>query len=329
MLTSGAFLSSANDIMETVRRPSVELWEEIIKNCEHATFFHSPIWTKVLEKTYSHYSNATVSFIFNTGNRAIFPLVAQHSKGILFKKVKHKSMAPGVYGGMVSERRLAPEETGSVFEYLTSTDIKDLKIVENPLETYDVPETFVANSLFTHIVSLHADFEQLRKRFSRGQKSNIKQAEKKGITVRLAHSLEDYEQYYAIYQETIKRWGERAGAIYPWQLFLNLFETRNPDIRLWLAEKQSKIIAGVLTLYCNYTILYWHGCSLKEYFDHYPNNLLHMEIIKDGCARGYRSYDLNPSGGHPGVVKFKESFSAKRVDFKTYHWKKHGWFHQK
>ena len=315
--------------METVRRPSVELWEEIIKNCEHATFFHSPIWTKVLEKTYPHYSNATVSFTFNTGNRAIFPLVAEHSKGILLKKAKHKSMALGVYGGMLAERRLTPEEAGRIFEYLTSIDIKDLKVVENPLENYDFPENFVAKSLFTHIVFLNADFEQLRKRFSRGQKSNIKQAEKKGITVRLANSLEDYEQYYSIYQETIKRWGESVGTIYPWRLFLNLFETRSHDIKLWLAEKQRKIVAGVLTLYCHYTILYWHGCSLKEYFDHYPNNLLHMEIIKDGCARGYKSYDLSPSGGHQGVVKFKESFSARRVDFKTYHWKKHGLFLEK
>ena len=88
------------------------------------------------------------------------------------------------------------------------------------------------------------------------------------------------------------------------------------------AEKQKTIIAGVLALYCNSTILYWHGSSLREYFDHYPNNLLHAEIVRDGCMQGYRLYDLNPSGGHPGVVKFKESLSARRVDFKSYHWKK-------
>lgn len=235
-------------------------------------------------------------------------------------------MAAGVYGGILAERRLKPEETGHIVNYLTSTDINDLKIVENPLETYDLPETFLAKAMLTHIVSLHADFEEIRRTFSRGQKSNIKQAEKKGVTVRLAYSLEDVERYYAIYEETIKRWGERAGTVYPWKLFQNLFETRSHDIKLWLAEKQRTIIAGVLTLYQNYTILYWHGCSLKEYFDHYPNNLLHMEIIKDGCARGYRNYDLSPSAGHPGVEKFKASFSAKRVYFKAYHWKKHGWF---
>ncbi|KPJ58198.1 MAG: hypothetical protein AMJ42_03720 [Deltaproteobacteria bacterium DG_8] len=292
-----------------------------MRNCEYATFFHSPTWIKVLEKTYPHYSNATVGFIFSTGNRAIFPLVAEHSKGIVFEKVKYKSMPPGVYGGVLAEKRLTSEEIGAIFEHLTSTDISDLKVVENPLEHYEFPKSFVAKTLFTQILPLDADFEQLRIRFSRGQKSNIKQAQKKGVTVRIADSLEDYEHYYHIYQGTLKRWGKRAGTSYPWALFLNLFETRDPDVKLWLAEKDRKIIAGVLALYCNSTILYWHGCSLQEYLDHYPNNLLHMEVIKDGCARGYKVYDFNPSGGHEGVVKFKESFSAKRVDFKAYHWK--------
>jgi lipid II:glycine glycyltransferase (peptidoglycan interpeptide bridge formation enzyme) len=109
---------------------------------------------------------------------------------------------------------------------------------------------------------------------------------------------------------------------YPWTLFLNLFEARNPDIKLWLAEKGEKTIAGVIVFYCNTTLIYWHGCSLRDHFDHYPNNLLHAEIIRDACERGYARYDLSPSGGYEGVIKFKDSFAATRVDFSAYHWKK-------
>ena len=36
-------------------------------------------------------------------------------------------------------------------------------------------------------------------------------------------SAEDYECYYHMYQETLKRWGASAGVRYPWTLFLNLF----------------------------------------------------------------------------------------------------------
>ena len=308
--------------MEVFNPPSQEFWEGLLKNCEQATFFHSPVWLEALVKTYPQYTNASLGFTFKSGNRALIPLVADRSRKKIFKKSKHKSMPLGTYGGIISERKLSAEEYRNIQEHLTSGMIDDLTIVGNPLEDYELPEHFLAKGLFTHIISLDADFEQVTKRFSRGHRSNIKQAEKKGVHIRCANSLADFEHYYQIYRETIKRWGEDAGATYPWELFLNLYKSGNPGIRLWLAEKQEIAIAGVLALYCNSTILYWHGSSLREYFDHYPNNLLHAEIIRDGCMQGYRFYDLNPSGGHPGVVKFKESLSAKRVDFKYYHWKK-------
>ena len=307
--------------MEVITSPSWELWESIIKNCEHATFFHTPLWVSILEKTYPRYRNATLGFTFNRKKRAIFPLIAEFAQGIFKKKVRHKSMALGVYGGIIAEQRLAENENKAIYDYLATTGISDLKIVENPLDPLAPPRDFMSKPLFTHVITLDTDFTQVSRGFSRGHKSNIKQAEKKGVTIRKASSLQDYQYYYQIYQETIKRWGNKTSTTYPWQLFLNLFKVQSRDIQLWLAEKDDTIIAGVIALYCNNTILYWHGCSLQEYFDHYPNNLLHTAIIRDGCESGYKVYDLNPSSGHSGVVRFKKSLSAKRVDFKAYHWK--------
>jgi hypothetical protein len=77
--------------MEIINMPSQSFWEEVIKNSQNATFFHSPAWMKILEKTYGHFENATRASIFNSSNRAIFPLVAEHSRGMLFKKIKPSS----------------------------------------------------------------------------------------------------------------------------------------------------------------------------------------------------------------------------------------------
>ncbi|MBW1838444.1 MAG: GNAT family N-acetyltransferase [Deltaproteobacteria bacterium] len=308
--------------VEVLHSPPVTLWEKIIKNCEHATFFHSPTWVRILEKTYPEYSNATLGFVFSSGNRAILPLLAERPEGKFSRKIKHKSMALGVYGGIVAEKRLNSEETEALFEYLTSCDIRDLKLVENPMDQYTPPSNFVAKPMATHIVTLNSDFEQLIKRISRGRIRNIKEAEKRGVTVRLAVSLKDYEQYYHSYQESLKKWGDKTGTTYHWELFFNIFKTQDPGIKLWLAEKDEKIIAGVLAFYCNNTILLWHGYSLPEYMDDYPSSLLHMVMLKDGCANGYKHYDLNPSVERKGVIQFKESLSAKRLDFKAYHWKR-------
>jgi hypothetical protein len=282
--------------MEVIHIPSQSFWEEALKNSRNATFFHSPVWMKILEKTYGHFENATIGFIFNSSNRAIFPLVAEHSRGMLFKKRKHKSMPFGVYGGVVAEKRLHQEEIDTLFEYLTSISITNMKIVENPFEQYTIPRTFIEKPMFTHYITLHSDFEQLMKCISRGRIRNIKEAQKKGVTIRLASSIEDYENYYYHYQKRQDQWGEEAGTSYPWELFF--------------------------AFYYNHTILLWHGYTLQNYLDCYPSSLLHLTMLKDGCENGYMIYDLNPSVERPGVVKFKESLSAKRLDFKAYRWKK-------
>ena len=308
--------------MEIINMPSQSFWEEVIKNSQNATFFHSPVWMRILEKTYGHFKNATKGFIFNSSNRAIFPLVAEHSRGMLFKKTKHKSMPFGVYGGVVAEKKLHQEEVDALFEYLTSISITNMKIVENPFEQYTLPRAFIEKSMVTHFITLPSDFEQLMKSISRGRIRNIKTAQKKGVTIRLASSIEDYENYYYHYQKRQDQWGEEAALSYPWELFLNFFECQQQGIKLWLAEKKGNIIAGIIAFYYNHTILLWHGYTLPEYLDCYPSSLLHLAMLKDGCENGYTIYDLNPSIGRPGVVQFKESLSAKRLDFKAYRWKK-------
>jgi CelD/BcsL family acetyltransferase involved in cellulose biosynthesis len=311
-----------HNIMEVITLPGRDIWESIVRHSRHATFFHTPAWATALESTYPAYRNNTRAFIFESGSRAILPLMVEKESRGLFKKAKHKSMPLGVYGGIVSDAQLTADEREAIFRCLAASDISDLKVVAAPLEDQDYPESFKRTALFTHLLYLERNFDRLASRFSRGQKSNIKQARKKGVTVRTAGAAEDCEHYLRMYQDTLKRWGAQAGVRYPRELFLNLLEAHNPDIRLWLAEKEAQPIAGVIALYCNETVLYWHGCSLQDYFDHYPNNLIHAEIIRDACERGYARYDLSPSGGYEGVIKFKDSFSAKRVDINAYHWKK-------
>ncbi len=76
-----------------------------------------------------------------------------------------------------------------------------------------------------------------------------------------------------------------------------------------------KIVSGALLFYCGNHIVWWHGATLSDFFNHYPANFLQNEIIKESCEKGYKYYDFNPSGGHEGVMKFKDRFGAKRIYF--------------
>jgi lipid II:glycine glycyltransferase (peptidoglycan interpeptide bridge formation enzyme) len=118
--------------------------------------------------------------------------------------------------------------------------------------------------------------------------------------------------YYSVYEDAHRRWGDRATSHYDFELFKNIFEMKSPNIKLWLAKAEQRIIAGALVMYWNRHVVWWHGASLEEYFHYCAANLLNVEIIKNACERGYLYYDFNPSGGHEGVASFKQSFGAER-----------------
>ena len=69
-------------------------------------------------------------------------------------------------------------------------------------------------------------------------------------------------------------------------------------------------MAGALCFYQNRHAVYWHGASRTEASELRPANLLHAQIARHAREAGYAVYDLNPSGGHEGVLRFKRSFGT-------------------
>ena len=143
-----------------------------------------------------------------------------------------------------------------------------------------------------------------------------------GVTVRIARSESDISAYYTIYQDALRRWGDSAQHEFPEKLFVNLFKDAGDGAKIWIAEKDGKIIAAFTMLYLNRIVTGWHGVALEKYFKCCPNNILHMKIIRDALKNNYRYYDFGPSGGLEGVLRFKESFGTERRSFDSGHWKK-------
>jgi lipid II:glycine glycyltransferase (peptidoglycan interpeptide bridge formation enzyme) len=102
-------------------------------------------------------------------------------------------------------------------------------------------------------------------------------------------------------------------AHYPYVLFTNIHERGGENVRLWLVKKDGDVAAGACVFYHNQHAVYWHGAMAERFSELRPANLLHFEIIRDACQRGFRWYDFNPSGPNEGVVRFKDSFGAQRL----------------
>lgn len=143
-----------------------------------------------------------------------------------------------------------------------------------------------------------------------------------GVLIDEARTLDDYKEYYDVYQDSVRRWGKNATSNYPFKLFENIYKLRSPSVKLYIARLKDKIISGALLLYHNNHVSWWNGATLEEYFKYYPANLLQSKLIELSCIEGYLIYDFNSSGGHEGVAKFKSHFGAKNLHFNIYEFNK-------
>ncbi|HDN01440.1 MAG TPA: GNAT family N-acetyltransferase [Candidatus Bathyarchaeota archaeon] len=308
--------------MKVIDNPNTEVWQEIVDRCEYATFFHTPAWARILVETYPRYRIATKLFLFDDGTRIILPLIELKAcKGILRSYI---SMPFGVYGGIISDDKINAQKIKRVFEYVSQYKFTHVRIFGNPYYDYKLPDKYQVRDYFTQLLRIEQGFEFIWRNYKYSVRKQVKKAERNGVYVKLAGSLEEYKEYFKIYQLALERWGEKATSRYEFDLFKKVYEIAGEKAKLWLVCHQ-KIVGGTLVFYHNWHSVEWHAAFDSNYFKLGIRNFLVNEIIKDAIQRGFKIYDFNPSGGHEGVVRFKESFGAEKRFFKVWSFESKGY----
>lgn len=247
---------------------------------------------------------------FADGRRVVIPMsVKRLHKGLV--KV-HSLSSGGAYGGWLSTDAITVAQAGSLTRYLLR--LGNVEWLTNPRDPLVLQcKIPVQKTDETQILPLGAGFEEIVRKWTKGHRSAVQKAMRSSVSVRRARSIEDWRGYYAVYRDSVRRWGESATSDYSFAIFEALFQLNSDDVALWLATHDEKIVAGAICLYANKQVSYWHGAALESYLDRRPVNLLLHEAIHDACNRQLECFDLGLSGGHEGVRAFKRSFGASSV----------------
>jgi len=293
-----------------------EVWNQVCANSSTSTFFHTKVWADVLKRTFPRWLSKPIALEFSDGNAVVVPLMRRQALGQV--EFYCESMLPGVYGGPVF--RKAP--TGEHWSLLWSAVNKfsNIVVLGNPFLSDVGSPVATRRTDSTHVLDLEPGIKQIRKGYRKGHQSDLKVAEREGVGIRLASSSADIDSYFAVYQDTLARWGKKASGFYPQSLFRNLFllPEYGTSVKLWLAEINGEVAAGAWLFYHNQHAVYWHGAMHSEYMSSHPAHLLVTAAIEDACAHGYRWFDFNPSGGLEGVAHFKRGFGATTREFSSY-----------
>ncbi|MCW2963783.1 MAG: putative methicillin resistance protein [Actinomycetia bacterium] len=284
---------------------SVRAWQDAYDACEHATFFHGPLWSEI----WSSYSNgrfqpAPLRVDFTDGSTAIVGITKERTRlGV----ERHHLSPAGCYGGWVSAQRLTDGHRSAIARYLMEGHSVAWRA--SPVDAEVARRQSGVSDDFTHEIDLSDGGAAAHARWHTSARNKVRRAQRAGAKVREAGSWADWKAYDALYRESLCRWGHEASVVYGSSLFEMLGRVDSPEVRLWLAEVDGAPCAGAVVVAHRTRASYWHGASTPA---RCPGSsyLLQWELCEALATGGIETYDLNPSGGHAGVAFFKSRLGA-------------------
>jgi lipid II:glycine glycyltransferase (peptidoglycan interpeptide bridge formation enzyme) len=147
---------------------------------------------------------------------------------------------------------------------------------------------------------------------------NYRLALKKGVKVRQAEKNE-VTTFYKLLKETSKR--DRI-AIHGFDYYKALFENtcNTPEIRLYFAEHEKDVLAGIVTLFRGAEAVYLYGASSDNKRNLMPAYALQLKAIEDAKNYGCKQYDFfgippanDKSHSMSGLYQFKTGFGGKII----------------
>jgi lipid II:glycine glycyltransferase (peptidoglycan interpeptide bridge formation enzyme) len=303
-----------------------DFWWEVARNCNCATFYHTPIWRDLALRTEpENLYDATCGAILPSGVRLVFPLVGTRQVGPLHWL---HSTFEGCYGGFIADGPVSQREAIQFYEKLCSWPTYALSFLETPMaqplpeELHDKYELVVQDAAY--VLKLGADFDETFAGFQRTQRKDYRRGLKRGVKVRSTTAIEDYRAYYEIYRDAVARWGHDQSYGYDWPFFEQLFSLSQiypEQIKLWVMTVDTQVVGGTIMFYWGTQASAWNGTAHRDFLNYDVMPVGDTEIIRDAITRGYRYFDFNTSSLNPGVITYKQRFGADAIPIRLWRFK--------
>ncbi len=282
-----------------IDRISDRLYAELV-GLEGVTVFHSAPWHRLLRQVFAWQVHAIVGHDDNGQLLFFLPFVAKRRLGRRINVCLPLSHSIGpAYHRTLDLAQIA------VKDLLWPVEIHANVPLQGAVHTAHHLVTLLTLSSFPDQLALLKSFHSAKRR-------KIAAAEREGVRVFLASSAADYDKFRELQSHTRHRQGAPD---YPASFFPTVFsELASADIaRLYLADVDGVIAAGVIVLRHHDTVLYAYGASLGQdaLLRKGVNQAVMWGAIKDAWADGYRVFDFGSTpAGQSELLRYKEQFGG-------------------
>lgn len=176
---------------------------------------------------------------------------------------------------------------------------------------------------FVFRMDIRPDEEELLTNMHAKTRYNIRLAERKGVTVKLAEKKDDLKTFYTILTETAQR---DHFLIRDYAYFESIWDQMAPAgyAKIFLVESpDGEAIAGSLLMHLGDKAWYLYGASSNAHRNLMPNYLMQWKMIQWSKAHHCTLYDFRGVSGditdenNPlyGLYRFKKGFGGELTEF--------------
>ncbi len=292
------------------------------ENQPEFTIFHTPLWINALLTAFPHMQDASRIMTLPDGRKVLLSGLITDRLG-LWRWLEAMPFA-FIGGPVVEEGVLSRDDFAHIIQQI-KPGTGWLSINLDPLSPLAQPDQLGAgaSALTTYLLRLENDFEAVEHRFTKTVRYDARMAEKKGVSARRGSGLEDFEAYLQLTRLASQKWGLSATP-FPEPLYRVLATLPAEQVRLWLADYETKVIGGLICIfYAPGCALYWASAMQPDYAHLNPTKLLLREAIREACQRSVTVFNMGPSAGFDGkplegVRQLKVAFGAQPHEYAVY-----------
>jgi hypothetical protein len=282
-------------------------WAKFLEMHPRASVFHSPAWLEALSRSYGYQSIAYTTsspdeelrngIVFCrveswlTGRRLVSLPFSDHCEPLVDRPEDLQVFVDG----------LEQELRDGNWRYI---EIRPLHLVEiesplcRPTATYSFHQLNLDPDLDTIFCNFHKNSTQRK----------ILRAQREGLEYQEGTTESLLDTFYRLLVITRRR---HRVPPQPKNWFRNLLSCFGEALKIRLALKDGRAVAGMLTLRHKDTLIYKYGGSDARFNRFGGMHLLYWETIRDAKNSGLHMFDLGRSDAHQaGLIKFKSRWGA-------------------
>jgi len=289
-------------VITTMSASDSTLWDQYVQQHKNHSPYHLFSWLAAVEVAYSHEAFYLVAK-YNSKIVGVLPLV---NIRIPFKGASLCSLPFCDVGGCLADN----SEVHAALEQKT-TELKgqlNAKSIEYRERAEISDDTQFEGRKVSMLLSLPATSDELFSGFKSKLRSQIRKAEKNGLTYELGTEQQFIDDFYEVFSENMLRLGS---PVHSKKWIESICEQYKEQCIITVVKLDGVPVGAGIVLFSNDKACIPWASTRAEYNRLSPNMMLYWALLKFVTDHGCKEFDFGRSTFNEGTFRFKQQWGAK------------------